>query len=123
MPLSDPSLCKLMERREREEMVLDYQLRYSLLKFFNQVYDSQCALMDAGSFVVESQKNEARRLNNRVSVKSLEEFLKLHAKYPEQKLIVLIAKELNLNKGANKRNVMIREYIASYLSKVNNGKG
>lgn len=104
-------------------MVLDYQLKYSLMKFFNQVYESQIALMEVGGFAVESQKNDARRLNNRVSVKSLEEFLQLHAKYPEQKLIGLLAKELNLNKGVNKRNMVIRDYIASYLNKVNNGKG
>lgn len=49
--------------------------------------------------------------------------MNFHGKYPTKKAIEYILKEINLNKGPNNRNALIRDYMIKYVNKKKFNKG
>jgi hypothetical protein len=60
------------------------------------------------------KKEEIKKRTKRLDAGNLKEFLNYHGKYPQASICELILREMGQDKGDNKRNKLIAEYILEY---------
>jgi len=109
-PQTDPSLLTLIDKRKGGEFCIDYSLRFCLQKFFFQVIENQVRLEIMCRFSFEKKEENKKRMK-RLDASNLKEFLNFHGKYPHASICDLILREMGQDKGDNKRNKLIAEYI------------
>ena len=113
VPRADSSLSKLTHKRKNEsEKVenLEYGVQFAVQKLLLQVIEAEVRLEAMCKFSFESGKVKSKRLD----ADNLGGFLKKHGRHPYDGETELILGEINRNKGAEKRNRQISDYIAAF---------
>lgn len=69
-------------------------------------------------FTFAKEKKEEKKIRpKRLDQDSLVYFMNAHGKYPDKKTCEFIVREINLNKGENRRNLLIVEYMLEFNEK------